>query len=117
MIFENEAFYQWILHTIPSIDENIKLNYYHTLLPDDPSPVVIHSYTSQCSIVISGTGYTELNGVQTPISPGSIVLIEAGMSHKFWTDCEPLTLFHIHLPYETMDSDRYVLGTDFSRHI
>lgn len=117
MIFENETFYQWILRAIPTIDESIKLNYYHTLLPDDPSPIVIHSHAAQCSIVISGKGYTELNGIQSSISTGSIVLIEAGMSHKFWADCEPLTLFHIHLPYETMDSDREVLGNDFSRHM
>ena len=98
-------------------NKDYKHNYFHTLTDKDASPVVVHSETGQITVVVSGKGFTEVNGISYEIQEGSIVLVDAMKKHKFWCEKDSIVLFHIHAPYETMFSDRIVIeGQDFEVH-
>ena len=84
--------------------------YYHTLKPNDNSPIVVHKETNQLTTVISGTGNVFLNGKEEHVSQGSIIFIEAGMTHEFIATSDELVLFHIHIPDEGRDNDRYIVN-------
>ncbi len=117
MVIENETFFEWVKKAVETIEGELVANYSHILYANDNSPVIVHHKTAQCTVVISGSGYAEIAGLEYSIHTGSIILANAGDSHKFWTNDEPLRLFHIHIPYETMNDDRSIIsGDDFIRH-
>lgn len=117
MVFENKYFFEWVKKSIDNIDEELAPNYYHTLDASDNSPTIIHHNTAQCTVVIKGEGFTEISGKEYSIKTGSIILANAGESHKFWTNSQPLVLFHIHIPFESIYDDRSIVsGNDFKRH-
>ena len=92
-------------------------NYYHTLNPDDEKPVVVHHVTAQCTLVLSGSGTVILDGDRYRIHENSIILVDAGVTHQFLAETA-LTLFHIHIPFETEYTDRDIIsGDDFILHL
>lgn len=94
-----------------------KGRYYHTLTPNDNSPTVVHRKTNQFTYVISGKGLVCTNGITRQISSKDCIFIEAGTRHSFVALSEEFTLFHIHVPDEGRDSDRYVIeGDDYDRY-
>lgn len=94
-----------------------KGRYYHTLTPDDNSPTVVHKKTNQFTYVISGKGLVRLNGITRQISSKDCIFVEAGTQHSFTALSDELVLFHIHIPDEGRDSDRYVIdGDDYDRY-
>lgn len=118
MVIQCEEMWEWCknimieLKTLP-----YKSNYYHTLYPQDGSPVIMHANTSQITVVISGTGYTEVDGTLFSLKEGSVVFVDKGKTHKFWCEEKELCLFHIHVPCETMFTDRVLIeGADFEVH-
>ena len=84
------------------------------------SPIVFHERTDQVTFVLRGTGYF-FNGKDFwDIGEGDIVLIAKGERHGFAATSGSLTLFHIHMPYEYLENDRFVVNhedviTDTSR--
>ena len=45
-----------------------------------------------------------------------MILIEAGIKHQFIAHSEKLILFHIHIPDEGRDVDRFIVeGEDYHR--
>lgn len=91
--------------------------YYHTLSPSDNSPVVVHKSTNQITYILNGNGKVVLNSKAKRIKKGDIVLINAGVTHQFFAKSAELTLFHIHLPDEGRDSDRFIVqGEDYNRY-
>ena len=93
-----------------------KGRYFHILTYEDNSPVVVHKKTNQFTYVISGAGTVCLNGVDRDIKEKDGIFIEAGVTHSFKSKTAELTLFHIHIPDEGRDADRYVVsGEDYDR--
>lgn len=91
--------------------------YFHSLRPDDNSPVVVHKQTNQYTYIIAGEGRVFLNGVEHRIVTGDGIFIEAGTNHRFIADSAEIMLFHIHIPDEGRDSDRYIVqGDDYERY-
>lgn len=89
--------------------------YFHTLKSMDNSPVVVHKETNQLTTVIKGKGKAVLNGEEIEICDGDAIFVEAGTRHQFIAEDE-LTLFHIHIPDEGRDQDRYIVeGEDYNR--
>lgn len=94
-----------------------KGRYFHTLTPKDNSPVVIHKKTNQLTFIVSGEGTIILNGEEKKIKQGNCIFVEAGMPHQFIADSDELTLFHIHIPDEGRDNDRFIVkGDDYDRY-
>lgn len=94
-----------------------KGRYFHTLKSDDNSPVVVHKQTNQFTYVISGEGIVFLNGIEKKITTNEGVFIPAGTTHRFIANTNDLVLFHIHIPDEGRDLDRYVVeGDDYDRY-
>lgn len=90
--------------------------YFHTLFPEDEKPVVIHKKTHQCTLVLEGKGKVIVDGITRDICTDDIICIEANNTHQFVAET-PLTLFHIHIPFETENSDRFIVeGKDFELH-
>lgn len=93
-----------------------KGRYFHTLTPTDNSPVVVHRFTNQLTYVISGKGIVYLNGIRKKIQAKDCFFVEAGTKHSFVALSKELTLFHIHIPDEGRDIDRFILsGDDYDR--
>ena len=93
-----------------------KGRYFHTLTPTDNSPIVLHKKTNQFTYVISGEGIACLNGVEKRISSKDSLFVESGTKHSFVALSNELTLFHIHIPDEGRDNDRFILnGEDYDR--
>ena len=118
MVIENEFILNWCKSIMIALKGKIyERKYYHTLDCTDAAPLVVHAKTAQISVVIKGHGFVAVDGVVTEIQEGSVSLINAGIQHKFWTDEGNIVLFHIHVPYETMNSDRKIVyGQDFEVH-
>lgn len=90
--------------------------YYHSLTPKDNSPTVVHKKTNQLTYVISGDGIVVLNGKEMKINVGSGIFVEAGVTHQFIAYSDELVLFHIHIPDEGRDNDRFIVeGDDYNR--
>lgn len=113
----SEEIAQFLWESINCLNEQgLENEYYHVLLPEDEKPVVVHHSTFQCTVVLDGEGIATVNGKQEPIKKNDVIMIKAGESHQF-TAIKPLKLFHIHIPFETADSDRSILGgKDFKMH-
>lgn len=91
--------------------------YYHSLTPEDNSPIIVHKKTNQLTYVVKGEGVVVLNGKEEKIIEGSSILVEAGVTHQFKVYSDELTLFHIHIPDEGRDNDRYIVeGDDYNRY-
>ena len=91
--------------------------YFHSLRPSDNSPTVVHKQTNQYTYIIAGSGRVFLNGTESKITTGDGIFIKAGTHHRFIVDSEEMTLFHIHIPDEGRDSDRYIVqGDDYDRY-
>lgn len=94
-----------------------KGRYFHTLTPKDNSPTVVHKMTNQLTYVISGDGIVVLDGKKRYIEKESCIFVEAGMTHQFIANSDELTLFHIHIPDEGRDNDRFIVeGDDYNRY-
>lgn len=94
-----------------------KGRYFHTLTPNDNSPIVVHKATNQLTYVVSGEGTIVLDGEAKYIEKGSCIFVEAGMTHQFIANSAELTLFHIHIPDEGRDNDRFIVeGDDYNRY-
>lgn len=93
-----------------------KGRYFHTITPADNSPLVVHRFTNQLTYVISGEGIVSLNGIEKKVQSKDFVFVEAGTTHSFVALSDELTLFHIHIPDEGRDSDRFIVsGDDYER--
>lgn len=58
-----------------------------------------HSGADQWMYVVSGTGLAIVNGVQQPLRPGSLVVIEHGETHEIrCTGDEPLRTVNFYSP-------------------
>ena len=94
-----------------------KERYFHTLTPKDNSPIVVHKMTNQLTYVVSGEGTIVIDGEAQYIEKGSCIFVEAGMTHQFKANSAELTLFHIHIPDEGRDNDRFIVeGDDYNRY-
>lgn len=93
-----------------------KGRYFHTLTPNDNSPIVVHEFTNQLTYVISGNGIVFLDGTEKRICNKDCFFVEAGIKHRFVALSDELTLFHIHIPDEGRDEDRFIVsGDDYDR--
>ena len=98
-------------------DYEKKGRYFHTLTPEDNSPVVVHKKTNQLTYIMDGEGIAVLNGQEIELKKGSVVLVEAGTTHQFFVKSKEMILFHIHIPDEGRENDRYILeGEDYNRY-
>lgn len=114
----NELF-RWCQMAMLEIQKKeYETNYCHTLYKTDPSPLIMHSHTAQMTVVMEGRGVGEINGKTRRMSRGDVLFIHPGETHRFRSESEKMILFHIHVPYETQNSDRNILeGTDFEVHL
>lgn len=93
-----------------------KGRYFHELTPFDNSPTVVHKQTNQLTYVLSGDGIVYLNGKPQNLMAKTVVVIDAGILHRFVATSEKLILFHIHVPDEGRDNDRFIVeGEDYER--
>jgi hypothetical protein len=83
------------------------------LLPDSPHPLVEHRIMGQLTAVVGGTGWVCTDGVEYEVSVGDLILIAPRCSHAFLAR-DRLELRHHHWPQAQLDSDRYILTTDFT---
>lgn len=91
--------------------------YFHSLTPEDNHPIVVHKKTNQLTFVLSGSGIAVIDGKSIKIHKNTTVFIEAGASHQFIATSKQLNLFHIHVPDEGRDNDRYIIeGEDYKRY-
>lgn len=94
-----------------------KGRYFHCLTPDDNSPTVVHKNTNQLTYVLSGSGIVFLNGKPQQIEKDSALFIQVGTTHRFIAITDELFLFHIHIPDEGRENDRYIIdGEDYKRN-
>ncbi len=94
-----------------------KGRYYHSLTPTDNSPTVVHRKTNQLTYIIKGNGYAYLNDAKQEVHAGTMLFIEAGTQHRFVAISNELVLFHIHVPDEGRECDRYIIeGNDYNRY-
>ncbi len=94
-----------------------KGRYYHTLTPQDNSPIVVHKRTNQLTYVIEGDGTVVVNGQVKDIHKGMTIFVEAGNTHQFTAKSDSLVLFHIHIPDEGRETDRFIIeGDDYNRY-
>lgn len=109
---------QYIMNSYKLIQSYEKKGrYFHTLTPKDNSPIVVHKRTNQLTYVVSGEGTIVLDGKVQNIEKGSCIFVEAGMTHQFKANSDELTLFHIHIPDEGRDNDRFIVkGDDYNRY-
>lgn len=93
-----------------------KGRYYHSLLPTDNSPTVVHKKTNQLTYVMKGTGEFVLDGKSITLNENESISILAGTKHRIIAKSDELVLFHIHIPDEGRDSDRFIIeGDDYNR--
>lgn len=114
---ENKFLKKYILSSYDLLQKYPKRRrYFHTLMRQDKNPVVVHKETNQLTYVLEGRGAVFLNGEEQKIDSGNMILIEAGIKHQFIAHSEKLILFHIHIPDEGRDVDRFIVeGEDYHR--
>lgn len=94
-------------------DKLIKEKYYQVLTPKDLKPIVKHLKTNQLTFVLDGEGKVVVNDEILEIKANDVVYIPKNSTHSFIAFSDELKLFHIHLPYEYIESDREVIKRDF----
>lgn len=95
---------------------NKKGRYFHTLTKNSNSPIVVHKKTNQLTYVIKGSGDAYLNGEKNVLNEGDVIFVKNNVEHRFVATEEQFTLFHIHIPDEGRDNDRYIVsGADYDR--
>ena len=114
----DDIFKQFILSSYELLQNYEKSGrYFHTLTPQDNSPTVVHHKTNQLTYIISGKGTIILNGEEDLLEPGKFIFIKAGDTHRFIATSEELILYHIHMPDEGRDIDRFIVeGDDYNRY-
>ena len=80
-----------------------------TLKIGDFAPIVKHKKTSQMTYVLKGHGAAIIDGKLIKISKGQRIDIKQNQTHSFFAIKEALLLFHVHIPFFTVEEDRYVL--------
>lgn len=117
-MIENSELAEFLNHSFKLMQQHPQgKRYYHTLTPEDNSPVAIHDNTNQITYIVTGSGTAYLNGVEQKVKAGNIFLIEAGTTMRFIANSEGLTLFHIHVPDSGREEDRRILeGEDFKHY-
>jgi mannose-6-phosphate isomerase-like protein (cupin superfamily) len=57
----------------------------------------LHTTADETLVVVTGRGIVELEGVSTPVRPGSVVFIPTGTTHNIRNEgSTPLRLFALH---------------------
>ena len=85
-----------------------------TLKIGDPAPIVKHKITSQMTYVLKGHGAAIIDGKLIKINQGQRIDIKQNQTHSFFAIKEDLLLFHVHVPFFTVEEDRYVLEKDIN---
>lgn len=115
----NEDIFRKFIEDSYTLMENYEKRgrYFHILSKTDNSPVVLHLKTNQLTYIIEGTGFAYLNDDVIKVEKGDFVYVPQNTKHRFIANECGLTLFHIHLPDEGRDVDRYVIsGDDYNRY-
>lgn len=64
----------------------------------------VHHHVEQVLYIQSGTGKTRLDGVETEVGPGSIVMVSPGALHNIInTGTEPLRITTVYVPPNHID--------------
>lgn len=95
-------------------DEIIKEKYYQVLTKSSDKPVVKHKKTNQITIVLKGSGLAVINNEKINFNENDILYIAKNNSHCFISKSDKIELFHIHLPYEFIETDREILKDNYN---
>ena len=98
-------------------ENNLEINngiYIQTLKIGEKAPVVVHKKTAQLTYVLKGKGIAVIDGKAIKISRGQRIDIMMNQTHSFFATNEDLLLFHVHIPYYTVEEDRLVLQEDIN---
>jgi mannose-6-phosphate isomerase-like protein (cupin superfamily) len=72
-----------------------------------------HAHVEQLLVIVSGSGIAEMNGVRTPIGPGSVVVASPGIRHDvIATGTEPLRLYTVYSPPNHLDGRVHATKAD-----
>ncbi len=64
----------------------------------------VHTHVEQTLFFLSGTGKAIINGVESLINPGDVVIVTPGTRHNFInTGSEPLKIFTVYTPPNHID--------------
>ena len=77
-----------------------------------------HTYTEQTLFFLSGTGKAILDGKESPIGPGDVVVVTAGTKHNFInTGNVPLKIYTVYSPPNHIDGRVHFTKADADKDI
>lgn len=77
-----------------------------------------HAYTEQTLFFLSGTGKAVLDGKESPIKAGDVVVVTPGTKHNFInTGTDPLKIYTIYSPPNHIDGRIHVTKADADKDI
>lgn len=72
-----------------------------------------HEHVEQSLFFLSGTGTAVLNGVESPVDAGDVVVVTPGTEHNFInTGAEPLKVYTIYAPPNHIDGRIHATKAD-----
>ena len=77
-----------------------------------------HVYTEQTLFFLSGTGKAILDGKESPISAGDVVVVTPGTKHNFVnTGSDPLKIYTVYAPPNHIDGRIHVTKADADKDV
>ena len=77
-----------------------------------------HVYTEQTLFFLSGTGKAILDGKESPISAGDVVVVTPGTKHNFInTGSDPLKIYTVYAPPNHIDGRIHVTKADADKDV
>lgn len=83
--------------------------YFQILNIDSDKPYVYHLNTYQITAILSGEGIAIVDDKVVNLKENDILFMDKNTNHSFVCKGTQLELFHIHLPKEGIETDRYIL--------
>ena len=88
------------------------------ILPGGEVGDEVHTYTEQTLFFLSGTGKAILNGKESPIIAGDVVVVTPGTEHNFInTGTSPLKIYTIYAPPNHIDGTTETTKADADKNV
>ena len=88
------------------------------ILPGGEVGDEVHTYTEQTLFFLSGTGKAILNGKESPIIAGDVVVVTPGTEHNFInTGTVPLKIYTVYAPPNHIDGTIETTKADADKNV
>lgn len=106
--FSNKELVKYLKNIVNNEAERVG-DYYQVLDPNSDKPYVIHNKTYQITAILRGIGIAVVNDDIIELKENDILIMDKNTKHSFVCSDSELELFHIHLPKDEIDTDRFIL--------